>query len=548
MMARLPLYLYVVVYVFTCLIGALFLIFSDTFVALIQLSTGVHSFWLSPEDLLFNLVLLIVAPAVLVVGYEIGVRTYRCKRPSVAPMRSERSWSPVVLLWAGATIVSVVSLARGGAFQNVAAWANYREWVLARWQLFDILNFFEFANIYNFLPVATTLLLLRVLESRLPVLRRILVALAVSVPAVMVSVMIFQKKALLLFVILTLLAALIYRDLLQTVTTGRASRLLVLGGAISYVLYCVLVAAPTVSRQAHSMTAQPDWLDAAKRPPAEKPRAEDTTVAVATPAPTQKAADAASASAPIRKTAAAASAPARSSAPERDEQRAIVSAEPTVGPTGKPLPTETSRRRFVRETTEALLPGRWIGIPPGSSLSLPNLSRGPGLLSYVLLGPFIRTSLPALTYPAIYPRHISFYGFDAGLDAFGIGQMPRDNIYVHRMLWPSIPGGSVMVPSQFSLFSQVGLGGALLLSVLTGYLIGVAWIRLLDVSLADVRAVACALMLLFVISVAGDSLRNSLLSSYGMFWGWLLVAVWYVLGRMAARRASRTAAPVVRQL
>ena len=535
MMTRLPLYLYVAVYAFTCLIGALFLIFSDTFTALVQLSTGVHSFWLSSEAVFFNLVLLIAAPALLVVGYELGIRTWPRRRVPVSRARTVGHWAPVILLWAATAIVATVSLARGGAFHNVAAWASYRQWVFARWQLFDTLNFLEFANIYNFLPVATTLLLLRVFESPLPILRRALIAFGVSVPAVVVSVMLFQKKALMVFVLLVLLAALISRDLLQRITTARASRILVLSGACAYVLYCVLVAGPVVSRQAASMAAQPTWLDPATRAPAAQGGAKDKTVAAApVPARPQKTETVVAAPRPTEKS----EPPPSASARERSERPDVVSAEPTVGPTGKPIPIESPRRRFVRLTTEALLPGRWIGIPPGSPVTLPQLSRGPALLSYVMLGPFVRTPMPALAYPAVYPKQISFYGLDAGLDLFGIGQMPRDNIYVHRLLWPSIPGGSVMVPSQFSLFSQVGLGGALLLSVVTGYLMAVVWLRLLDVSVSDVRAVACALMLMFVISVAGDSARNALLASYGTFWGWLLVAVWYGLSRVSLRGRS----------
>ena len=45
-------------------------------------------------------------------------------------------------------------------------------------------------------------------------------------------------------------------------------------------------------------------------------------------------------------------------------------------------------------------------------------------------------------------------------------------------------------------------------------------------------------MLMFVISVAGDSARNALLASYGTFWGWLLVAVWYGLSRVSLRGRS----------
>ena len=391
----------------------------------------------------------------------------------------------------------MVSVARGGALENIRAWTDYRQWVLARWKLFDTLTFLEFANIYSFLPVATVLLLLRVLDSPHSRARRLLVAAGASLPVLVVDLLIFQKKTLLIFLLFALLSVLAYRNLLTAAAYRRTARSLALTGGLAYLLYCVLVAGPAVSKQAHAMAGQPGWLEARTR-------------------------------SAIGKGVAAGGEPTTRT-PSAVENGVAAGGEPTTGPTGRLISSESPRGGFLRSIVERLFPGRWVGIPPESALTLPHLSHGQALFFYVLLGPFARTSMPALVYPAVYPRRLPFYGLDAGLDLVGIGQMPRDNIYVHHLLWPTIHGGTAMVPLQFAFHSQVGLGGALLLSWMVGYALAAVWIWLLGLSRAEIRAPACSLMLVLAIYLAGDSLRNSLLASYGVLWAALFLAGWSTL-------------------
>jgi hypothetical protein len=515
---RLPLYLYLAVYVVTCLIGGLLLLSSETFTTFVQLFTGVNSFWLSSEDVFFDLVLLFVAPVLFVSGYEIALQIHRREPETVSrtPVSPELGW--IVFPWAITLIVAVVSLARGGAFENLNAWTDYRQWVLARWKLFDTLTFLEFANIYNFLPVATVLLVLRVFNSSHSRVRRIVAAAGAALPVLLVDLLIFQKKTFLIFAILAVLSVLTYKNLLSTVTYRRTSYFLALTGGVAYVLYCALVAGPAVSKQAHAMAGQPAWLEArtrAARKEAVRPPDRTRPTSVERP-------------------------PSREPESFSSSQTDPYAAEPITGPTGL-ITSESPRRRFLRSIEERLFPGRWIGMSSNSTSSLPQLSRGPALFFYVILGPFQRTSMPALAYTAVYPKQIPFYGLDAGLDLVGIGQMPRDNIYVHHLLWPAIRGGTVMVPSQFSFHSQVGLGGALLLSALVGYLLAATWLWLSGfLTCPEVRAVACSLALIFAVYLAGDSLRNSALASYGVFWGAAFLMAWYFLLRAFRRIGSLT--------
>lgn len=158
----------------------------------------------------------------------------------------------------------------------------------------------------------------------------------------------------------------------------------------------------------------------------------------------------------------------------------------------------------------------------GRELKLNN--RTESLVLYSLLAPLTRTSVPALYYPIVFPRHHEFYGLDTALDIVGAGDMPDDNIVVWRFMNDDIPG-STAAPFQFVLYSQVGTVGAVLLSALVGLLLALTW-RLARWQLWPElwSALAGAMVLLACVYFAIDSLRNSSLVSYGVVWGFVFLA------------------------
>ena len=151
---------------------------------------------------------------------------------------------------------------------------------------------------------------------------------------------------------------------------------------------------------------------------------------------------------------------------------------------------------------------------------------------YALLAPVTRTAAPAMYYPIVFPEHHEYYGLDFGQDILGWGSMPDDNRVVWKFMYPDIPGGSVMVPFQFTLYSQVGTGWTLLLSAVVGLLLGFIWMVIVE-SKGDLvwRSLMGALSLLFSIYIAIDSVRGSLLTSYGVIWGWVFVIIFFYIGR-----------------
>ena len=162
--------------------------------------------------------------------------------------------------------------------------------------------------------------------------------------------------------------------------------------------------------------------------------------------------------------------------------------------------------------------------------------RTSAVLLYTLLAPLTRTSICAIAYPAVFPRWHPYYAPDLGLDILGWGRMPDDNLVVYRHLWPAHDAGSVAAPFHVVLYSQGGLPAALIGSLLTGALLALGW-RLVprDAQPSIAASQWGALVLTFAVFIAIDSLRNSVIVSYGLAWGMPVVFALHAAGR--ARRS-----------
>jgi hypothetical protein len=163
------------------------------------------------------------------------------------------------------------------------------------------------------------------------------------------------------------------------------------------------------------------------------------------------------------------------------------------------------------------------------------------LLFYALFAPFTRTAGPAIAYPALYPTRHRYYRVDLGLDLVGIGLAPDDNLSSFNMLYPVTTGGTDSVPFMFGLYSQGGLGVALLGALVIGFVWSLVW-RLVDLRLEGSleRAMLKALLVMYGVFIAGDSARNSLLVSYGLAWPGIVLFAWLLI-RAWLRRRHRSA-------
>jgi hypothetical protein len=151
-------------------------------------------------------------------------------------------------------------------------------------------------------------------------------------------------------------------------------------------------------------------------------------------------------------------------------------------------------------------------------------TRRQAIILYSLISPLTRSSIPALYYPVIFPRRHDFYGPDFGQDIFGIGLMPDDNRVVWNYLNPKLPGGAMIGPYQFSLYSQVGTAWAIVWSAALGFLLSLVWMFTQNERVRRPWNVLLgSMVILFGAYLGIDSIRDSLLVSYGVIWGVLFV-------------------------
>jgi hypothetical protein len=341
--------------------------------------------------------------------------------------------------------VGIYDLARVGAFSRVGAWLDYGVWIQARWALFSALAFFDFVNLYLFVPVAAAWARVSVQGAgrRARILRW-----APTLVALILTFFLFQKKAFVTALIIILGTLFLYH-VFGSDSRRQLKWLLVSAVGITSAVYFLLVVLPVYS-------------DASR-----------TVDDVVTDGPRQ----------------------------QSDE---------------------------IRRRTEAML-------------AILGEDRSMHVLAYALLAPMTRTSAPAMYYPIVFPEHHEYFGLDLGQDILGIGSMPDDNRVVWKYMYPDIAGGSVAAPFQFVLYSQVGTPRALVLSALLGVMFGILWRSILtgDANRA-LRSLLGALLLLFSIYLAIDSLRGSVVSSYGVIWGLIFVLlVFFISHRLRVRAPDR---------
>jgi hypothetical protein len=150
----------------------------------------------------FVLLALLHLPVVcLGIGYFLGFKAINRWVKEKIVFRDHVNDGLILFCWAGTLLLAAFSVWRGGAIDNVSAWtASYDNWVAARWMLFKTLWLVEFINLYVLLPMMTGLALLPLWQQK-----KKKTALLVLVLGLMVTMLLFQKKQPLAYLIIALL-------------------------------------------------------------------------------------------------------------------------------------------------------------------------------------------------------------------------------------------------------------------------------------------------------------------------------------------------------
>jgi hypothetical protein len=375
----------------------------------------------------------------------------------------------IFLPYALSVSFAVWALIRGGAFGRITAWGDYYSYVNARWSLFSRLTFFEWVNLYTWLPFLSACLFITRRASRwfLGLVFGVLALLQLSI---------FQKKPLLTSIFVIACAAWAYWY--GGISPRRVAHpRLWLKFLASLCLSLYLVNAVLTVR-----------VVIANKPGVLALKAAVDKSAQDSPAPVQPAMAAEAAS-------------------------------------HKDSAAESLARAKARFESEPVLVDFSRTAPPPVS--------GRAIALYTFFAPLTRTSVPTIAYAELFPYYLPFYHLDLGLDILGFGRMPDDNLNVFDQLWPEQRGGSgaVAAPFHFVLYSQGGILLALAGSLLAGAFLGVCWHAVSGWQRFPViGSLLVSAILTYAVLISIDSLRNTTIETYGMIWAVVLLTVlnWWV--------------------
>jgi hypothetical protein len=253
-----PVVAYLLVYVFTCLLGALLMLERyRPFVALYEYFSGTQVPRLDHHDGLVAWLLLLVAPALLCVGYAIAMAIpgrylgAALFRPVVRRARLDTPGLVPHVVFYILALLGVLSLRHAGSFSNLSSWFHYQSWIESRQRSFEVISFAGFVNLYLLVPAAAAWVLVtsrgRSWQSQVARWLPFVIALGLTL-------LLFQKKAAVVAAIIVL-GSWIYSTAADR--PRRASVVGIVAAAAVIVLYFAAIVTPVYSRSQKAVKQQP---------------------------------------------------------------------------------------------------------------------------------------------------------------------------------------------------------------------------------------------------------------------------------------------------
>lgn len=371
---------------------------------------------LSRDQTLTFLLVLIGGPVAYTAAY--AAMAWICeKRPSVTIHRDfgERSKPFLLIVFYAQLAAAAYSLARGGAFSQLANWTNFATFIETRNALFSTMSFPEFANIYVLLPTCAALI---VLVNNRRDLRSTFVSWLPVALMLLAEVILFQKRPAIMALLLVY-GTLICSKAISQKTAIPVRRIFTAAGLVC-VIYLALVLIPYVV---------PKFTG-------------------------------------------------------RDDNKATAVAYYATG--------------------------------------------------YAGLSILMRTAPALLNYPSVFPDKHPFYGLDLGRPLRS-GPAPDEAAVIWKAMYPNAEGNS-SAPFNFIFYSQGGVVTSLVASGIMGGMTAFLWLLALNsVGGQILRSALGGILLCFSILISMDSVRNSVLVSYGYLWALAFVIVVYALFRTSEK-------------
>jgi hypothetical protein len=145
-------------------------------------------------------------------------------------------------------------------------------------------------------------------------------------------------------------------------------------------------------------------------------------------------------------------------------------------------------------------------------------------------------------YLNLFPDVLPHYGVDLGLHLLGLDEPKVYSVDIALYMYPSvrtaIEGGACPGSSHMAAFAEAGLGYALFIIVLSGFCLA-AVSRLRVVHRQGPLSFALYLTaLVFLYYLTQTSMREAIISCYGIFWGFAVLAPLYLISQQYAQSAA----------
>lgn len=417
---NLPVWMYLISHFLFCTLGALLLLDIDQVGWVYEYFSGVKLPYLNDEELYILYGLLILSPIIFTTT-GVSAKVFVEKWSNDLSISHNLNFKLLVIFHLFSLVVSFYSLYKCDAWGGIAAWFNHEEWIAMRWHLFKELSFFEFVNLYTFLPISIAMLSLNV--------RSYIFRTALMLGGLFLTIFLYQKKQFFVFLILVILPMILNK-------LSKIKLSWVLGMLFSCLLVFIVVAtipAIDLSNKDGDLSNK-DGIELVKKSDCMAQKLDGPFTSIS-----------------------------------RDELYCFIG-----------LKLHPVKRHFL-------------------------------FLANALL---FRTSPVSIFYISEYPKNLSYSGVNLPFDNFS----PNDNREIWKKMWPNTPGGSVMAPFQFSLFSQVGYVGSFIFLIFYGWIIFFTYFFLHKILPVGIRPIWISIHVLLMINLSMDSFLNSYLSSYGMIW------------------------------
>lgn len=251
-----PVWVHLFVYVLSYPLAVAFLYFDyRPVVALIEYFSGT----VAPKDYTFHQAaafwaLILGAPLLFTIGFLLATRIQRntsyasLQKFSIPNRQNFPIWMPV-LLFLAALSLGAYNLMSDGFISKLNAWSDYRSWVDMRWEIFSKIGFFEFVNIYTILPMSAAWVILNIKGNRWSSwAARCTIVMVICI----MNLLLFQKKALIVSLLLIFLAIFFYHTYSITWRIKHTAALILIFfmAAVTYFLMVVMPVYSESSRTA----------------------------------------------------------------------------------------------------------------------------------------------------------------------------------------------------------------------------------------------------------------------------------------------------------